>query len=201
LGTTALLITLGRTAILLWAIYVIVLFGLWLFEKYKKRNFNPLQIFLSVLIIIGIIAILLLQNNLIAQRFLTTNLSDESIVQRQTLMSQSLKMFWQSPIFGVGINNYFNNLNIYLSKENPLLIQPVHNIFLLVLAETGIVGLATFLFVLLKSFLVIIKKQNKYLLLSLLTIICLGMFDHYFLTLQQGQLLFSLVLGISFAKS
>ena len=118
MGTAALLITLSRTAILLWVIYLIVLFGLWLAEKYKKHKFNPLQIFLSLLIMYwDNCNNLLLQNNYILQRFLTTNLSDESIVQRQDLITQSLKMFWQSPIFGVGINNYFNNLNFIYQKK------------------------------------------------------------------------------------
>jgi O-antigen ligase len=110
-------------------------------------------------------------------------------------------MFQGSPIIGVGINNIYNNLNIASVKGVNFLIQPVHNIFLLVLSETGVIGLVTFLFVFLKSFLAVIKKRNIYLLLSLLAITILGMFDHYFLTLQQGQLLFSLVLGIALSKS
>jgi O-antigen ligase len=130
-----------------------------------------------------------------------TKLSDESLVQRQELVTQSLNMFWQSPVFGIGINNFFNNLSIVSPKGNTFLIQPAHNIFLLVLSETGIVGLIAFLFILSKSLLSILKKQNKYLLLCLLAIIFLGMFDHYFLTLQQGQLLLSFVLGINLAKS
>jgi hypothetical protein len=201
LGTAALVITLSRSAIFLWAIYGIVLFVLWLVEKYKNRKINPLQICFLILILIGVTAIIILQNNYVLQRFLTTSLADESVMQRQILIMQSLKMFWGNPLFSVGINNYFNNLNLNLSKESPLLIQPVHNIFLLVLAETGVIGLATFLFVLLKSLFAVLKKRNKYLLLSIFTIIFLGMFDHYFLTLQQGQLLVALVLGISFAKS
>jgi O-antigen ligase len=201
LGTTALLITLGRSAIFLWLIYLIFLFGLWLFEKYKNRKINPLQITFSILIFLGVVTILILQNNYIVQRFLTTNLSDEPLVQRRELITQSLNMFWKSPVLGVGMNNFFNNISVASLKENSFLIQPVHNIFLLVLSETGIIGLVAFLFVFLKSFLAILKKQNKYLLLSLLAIIFLGLFDHYFFTLQQGQLLLSLVLGISFAKS
>jgi O-antigen ligase len=181
LGTAALLLTLSRSAILSWIICLIVLFGLWVVEKYKKRKFNS--------------------SHLVLQRFSMTKLSDESLVQRQELVTQSLNMFWQSPVFGIGINNFFNNLSIVSPKGNTFLIQPAHNIFLLVLSETGIVGLIAFLFILSKSLLSILKKQNKYLLLCLLAIIFLGMFDHYFLTLQQGQLLLSFVLGINLAKS
>ena len=201
LGTAALLLTLSRTVILLWLVYLIILFGLWVVEKYKKGKFNSQQLTLSILIFAAIVIFIILQNNFILQRFLTTKLSDESLVQRQELITQSLNMFWQSPVFGVGINNFFNNLNAISVRENISLIQPVHNIFLLVLSETGIIGLIAFLFILAKSFLSILKKQNKYLLLCLLAIIFLGMFDHYFLTLQQGQLLFALVLGASFSRT
>jgi O-antigen ligase len=112
-------------------------------------------------------------------------------------------MFWKSPVLGVGINNYFNNLNFIASKENTFLIQPVHNVFLLALSETGLVGFCLLIFIFIKSFISVFNKKQirKYLLLAIFAIIFLGLFDHYFFTLQQGQLLLSLVLGISFAKS
>jgi O-antigen ligase len=200
-GTVILLIALSRVAIIFWAFCLIVLFGFSLAEKYKKQKFNPLLLIGISVIVLTTIIIVIMQDNFIAQRFLTTKLSDESIVQRQSLIAQSFKMFQGSPIIGVGINNIYNNLNIASVKGVNFLIQPVHNIFLLVLSETGVIGLVTFLFVFLKSFLAVIKKRNIYLLLSLLAITILGMFDHYFLTLQQGQLLFSLVLGIALSKS
>ena len=202
-GTAALLLTLSRAAIFLWLIYLIVLFGLSLDEKYKKRKFNSLQAVLLILIIVGITIILFLQNNYIVQRFLTTNLLDESLMQRQELMTQSLDMFWKNPIFGVGVNNFFNNLVIGISKQNDFLIQPVHNIFLLVLSETGVIGLVFVLSIFIKSIAMILKKkQNKvYLLMLIFATIFLGMFDHYFLTLQQGQLMLAFIIGISISKS
>jgi O-antigen ligase len=203
IGTAALFITLSRSAILLWLVYLIILFGLSLVEKYKKRNFNSLQVVLTALIILGIVAIMVVQNNFIVQRFLTTNLSDASLVQRQELATQSLNMFWKSPIFGVGINNFFNNLKIGISEQNNFLIQPVHNIFLLILSETGIVGLLFAIYIFIKGIALAVKnkQKGKYFLLLIFAVIILGMFDHYFLTLQQGQLLLSLVIGLLIAKS
>jgi O-antigen ligase len=201
LGTIALLLTLGRTASLFWLVCLSILFGLSLVEKYKKRKFNSRRLLLFIVFAAATIVFVILQNNFIVQRFITTTLSDESVVQRQELITQSLNMFWRHPIFGVGLNNFYNNLNVTILKGNNFLIQPVHNIFLLVLSETGIIGFLAFIFLLVKSFFAILKKQNKYLLLSLLAIIFLGMFDHYFLTLQQGQLLFALVLGITLSNS
>jgi O-antigen ligase len=203
IGTVTLLATLSRAAILFWIIYLIVLFGFWIFEKYKKRKLNPRYLMLLLIVVVLTTAFVYLQNNFVVQRFLTTKLSDDSLVQRQELIIQSWNMFWRSPVLGVGINNFFNNLNVGISNENNFLLQPVHNIFLLILAETGIIGFCLMIFVFIKSiFIVCKKKQNKkYLLLAIIAVISLGMFDHYFLTLQQGQLLLSLVLGIAIAKS
>ena len=203
IGTAALLLTLSRSAILVWLICLLVLFGLSLAEKYKKGKFNSLKIILPVIVVFIIGAFLFLQNNYIMQRFITTNLSDQSVVQRQELMSQSLSMFWKNPMVGVGVNNFYNNLTIITYQQKDYLIQPVHNIFLLVMSETGIIGLFFLSILFIKSAFKILKnKQNKkYLLLLIFVIIFLGMFDHYLLTLQQGQLLLSLVFGVIFAKS
>jgi O-antigen ligase len=203
LGTGALLLTLSRSAIFIWVICLIVLFGLWLVEKYKKGKFNSLKITLPFLILLTVGTFFILQNNYVVQRFITTKLSDESVIQRQDLINQSLKMFVNSPVFGVGINNFYNNLNVVASNQNNYLIQPVHNIFLLVMSETGIVGLFFLAVIFIKSIFVSLRnKQNKkYLLLLIFAIFFLGMFDHYFLTLQQGQLLITFIIGIALRKS
>jgi O-antigen ligase len=151
-----------------------------------------------VILVMIVIGYLFFQNNTFLQRFSLTKITDESITQRQELISQSINMFTKAPIFGIGINNFFNNLNISNIKSLTLLIQPVHNIFLLVLSETGLIGLGFFLYVFYKCFkqaYLLKTKEIKYLLLVLFTVIFLGFFDHYFLTLQQGQLMLSLALG------
>ena len=109
-------------------------------------------------------------------------------------------MVSKNPLFGVGINNFLNNLSFANSKQN-LLIQPVHNIFLLTFAETGIIGLCFLIALFAFAIKLTLQKQNKiYLLMAIFAIIFLGMFDHYFLTLQQGQLLFTLVISISLIR-
>jgi O-antigen ligase len=103
----------------------------------------------------------------------------------------------------VGKDNFIPAL-APLQKPMPLglYLQPVHNIFVLVLSETGIIGLIFFMW-LLMSTVRRIKKQDQVLRISffllLLIIIVTGSFDHYWLTLQQGQLLFTTVIGFSWA--
>jgi UDP-N-acetylmuramyl pentapeptide phosphotransferase/UDP-N-acetylglucosamine-1-phosphate transferase len=71
------------------------------------------------------------------------------------------------------------------------------------LSETGAIGLVFVLSIFIKSVVMILKKkQNKvYILMLIFAIIFLGMFDHYFLTLQQGQLMLAFIIGISISKS
>ena len=125
----------------------------------------------------------------------------ESIEQRLNLNTVSKGLILRKPIFGVGLGNFVNVIknypdkNLFVSNTNVWLLQPVHNIFLLTFAETGIVGLGLFLLVLFKA----ANSGTKYLIL-LLPILLTGMGDHYWLTLQQNLLLFGIVFGIVFSS-
>jgi O-antigen ligase len=200
LGTISLALTLSRGAIFLWGLYLIVIFGTFIVQKYKNKILNP-KFFLKFAIAIVAILVLYLnfQSSLLLQRFSLTRISEESLVQRKELIDQSLTMVVRNPVFGVGINNFFNNLTLSGSQLKALQIQPVHNVFLLVLSQTGIIGFSLFLYIFYKILARLISKRSKreyqYLLMIVFSVIFLGFFDHYFLTIQQGQILFSIVLG------
>jgi hypothetical protein len=102
-------------------------------------------------------------------------------------------MFLNYPVFGIGLNNFVPAMAGNLTIGPSRFLQPVHNIFLLVLSETGLTGLIG-LFVLIVYPMTRLKN-----LLPWLIIIFLGLFDHYFLTLPQGYRLFFLVWGLSFS--
>ena len=118
-------------------------------------------------------------------------------------MESSLQMIKAHPVFGVGLNNFLVNLPEFQKTHNSVFsLQPVHNIYLLVLAETGIIGFGAFMWLLFKTYYKVKSQKlkvkssiqnSKVLILSIVLI--LGLFDHYFLTLQQGQLLLAFVLG------
>ncbi len=102
---------------------------------------------------------------------------------RMQLNTIAINQWVKAPILGTGLGTsslYPRNIANYA-----LLHQPIHNIFLLVLSETGLFGLIAFLFVL--------KKRFTWLLIP---IIFLGLFDHYWLTQQQTQLLLAISLGL-----
>lgn len=182
----------SRTAALALVFYLGSFFLISIFEKYKKGKTNKISPKKFLLILVSIVFVLsLLSNSILYQRISNLNLNEESIIQRSQQAKEALSMFYQNPVLGVGLNNYFYHIdNIYF----PLGPQPVHNIFLLTLSQTGIVGLLALLSILYK-----VARINQYSLIVVTTIIILGSLDHYLLTIQQGQLI--LVLSTSMLLS
>ena len=134
------------------------------------------------------------------------NPTEESWVVRSELNAAAIKIWQQFLIFGVGLGNFLTELPKTLPSREIYFLQPVHNIYLLLLAETGIIGLVLFLWlvwiVLRRAISNKQKERGKAALLlayllSLIAYLLLGFVDHYPLTLQQGQLLLTLFLGIN----
>lgn len=128
-----------------------------------------------------------------------------AVLRREQLSNYALKTFIENPLAGIGLNNF---INVLASDEvlvgTSRFLQPVHNIFLLILSETGILGmlgvLAIFSYAVWSNFWSK-NKFSKVILGNLFMLIFLGLFDHYFLTLPQGQRLFFMLLGLSFRRN
>ena len=202
ISSIALLLTFGRVAILLWLFLVLFIVGRNIFKMAKTFRIRVFFVFLLAMGLIILSTSPLVHE--ISLRFLQTSLSDESVTERTELLSASLKMMQAHPFIGVGLDNFIPAL-APLQKPMPLglYLQPVHNIFVLVLAETGIVGFVLFIWFLVVTVKRIMSQESgirNMLSCLLLIIFFTGSFDHYWLTLQQGQLLFAMILGLSWAR-
>jgi O-antigen ligase len=175
-GIIALVLTFSRSA---WV--VAVLGSMYVIFRNKKRILFSI-IFCAILIVFFIVK--------------TMNVQDESVVVREQLNTAAILMFRASPVIGNGLGNFLVRLPDYLVSRTIYFLQPAHNIYLLLLSETGIVGFSIFLWVIWKSGKNIFRKFSLS-HLSLFTILLLGLVDHYFLTLQHGQLLFAVFLSLS----
>lgn len=127
------------------------------------------------------------------------NFDSLSLIRREELSEIAIKMWASSPFLGVGLNNF-----ILKSAEQVLVgpsrfLQPVHNIFLLALTETGVVGLAGLLILIGYPIWKGYRLQVTGYSIIWAIIIFLGLFDHYFLTLPQGYRLLFLIWGLSFS--
>jgi len=177
------------------------------------------QIVITIGVVLGLVGY---QWPAVSSRFdITQNdIEQESVATRIEQWEQFKNIYTAVPWFGLGVGQY----TLKLEQDDTKLFgwhydaeeagweyslshqvwdyQPVHNIYLLALAETGAVG-GLLLIWLLLSVLVIgwqAAWRNRHLLgwgiwLGYATILIIGVFDHYFWTLQQGRLI--LFLGIS----
>lgn len=197
LGIFALFLTLSRTTICLFSILLICGFFISI-TTWKKR------LIAGVIAGLGLLTGLVLFGSVILGRFMSSSFLEESFLVRVDLLSNAWWMIASHPFWGVGLLNFLVNLPAYQQTQNFYLhLQPVHNIFFLLFAETGIFGMLAvvgFLFFTIRH---VWKAHKTPLRLAslwmLMSIFFLGMFDHYFLTLQQGQLLLAFTLGLSWS--
>jgi O-antigen ligase len=118
--------------------------------------------------------------------------------KRIFLFLPTLKIISQYPIFGVGLGGYLPALaqNLPANQITPSILQPIHNIILLMLSEVGIIGMAIIIFIIQKT-----KALAYPFFPELLSIILLtGSFDHYWYTLPQNQLIMLIAIYLSFNK-
>jgi len=125
--------------------------------------------------------------------FLQATTDPLTVNKRIELMKNSITIILHYPIQGVGLGSYLVEQANFSSKYYLFFNQPVHNIFLLFISETGLI-IGGFLLCFLISLLVS-RRVTKNQWLVILSIVFTGFFDHYWLTLEQNFLLAGLVMG------
>jgi hypothetical protein len=161
-------------------------------------------------IINGVVALLIAELGFVLWMRLS-DLSQSSSLRVEGLM-QALQVFDSNPM-GVGFRSYTLAIDqVTNTAIMPWEYQPVHNIFMLLLTELGIFGLLLgtwfFMFSILKlyerrkSFLTSQRLKKKRLLLCAMFVIAIiGLFDHYWLSLNQGLAVMTLFFGLASAFS
>ena len=185
---TAIVLTFSKSAIL-----ALLLCPVLLLVKIKSPKQHPQLLFLIAAIVFSFLWPLLTR--------MGQSTLPNTLVERSLLAQESLHAVSQQSVFGIGLNNIFEKLTSLRTTDLTWLLQPVHNIFLLSFVETGFVGLLLFSYLFFKAFEKSSAKEkivSSVLSTSLFAVVLTGFFDHHWLTLQQNQLLFSIVLGISF---
>lgn len=202
-GSVGLLLTLSRIPSILWLLFLTYqgvrkareLLG-------TKRLFTARTLFFTALGVTGTIASIVLLRTyffLLLHRIAESSLLEESFVVRADLMRTALRLITEHLLIGVGLGNFLITSIQYRDPQEPLFyaVQPVHNIFLLLWAEIGTLGLILFIWFVVRSYRHAGTAGKRMLFIVLL----LGLFDHYLLTLQQGQLLLAFVLGYCWVRA
>lgn len=119
-----------------------------------------------------------------------------SFQKRTELMFDSLQIIKQYPLWGTGIGAYLYAQQQFPSRYPYFFLQPVHNIFLLFIAQAGIpIGI----FILVFGIISVVKiLKHTHMTIPFLAFLATGMIDHYSLTLQQNMLLAAVLSGILF---
>lgn len=126
--------------------------------------------------------------------FITAKGDPLSFQKRIYLVKSAMQIVFQHPIFGTGIGNYIIAQAQFPIPYSYLFLQPVHNIFLLLLSEIGIIPFGILIYTIYRMFKKIHLSEVS---IVLLFVICFtGFFDHYWFTLQQNMLLIPVVFAL-----
>jgi|GEM_PF-6663781 len=121
--------------------------------------------------------------------FLFFQFKSVSVIERINQLKISSYLFFKHPFFGTGASTFIYSITNFEKFEKRIyVLQPVHNIFILFLVEYGLFGISYVIF--------LAKRYKKYLRITtfVLFILVFGVFDHFFMSINQGLLLVSLTI-------
>ena len=165
-------------------------------------TFSRIAIVLSILILLLLLlkAILIVKDKvlsisplLLLERF--TNLfscRDSGWRDRVELLRSSWEVLKENYILGTGIGNYVRGMANYVPTTlgGIPLVQPVHNIFVLILAELGVLGFLIYFYILFRLLIKNIGKFTIFKLMVVISILGIGFWDHFLVSLPQGIMIF-----------
>ena len=196
----ALFFTFSRSAALAWFVSLAVLIFIAIFRK----KFLALQIFTKAFLLS--IAVLLAVNFLFPGAWVTRlkaqgDLEVRSLAERQLSFTQIDWHNYQQLALGQGLgtNTYiaYQKNNLSEQKLPPYVVQPIHNFYLLVLAEGGIITCLFLLYFLFRAFLKKqLQKPNLISLGILISVLLVSLLDHYLWTTWTGILLLFITLSL-----
>lgn len=178
--TTAALVFLSFSKIAILTLAVLTIAYLWRVKFYAACRFC---FFARICVLAVISAVVLL-----------VKADPLTVAKRIELLKNAFMIIATHPIFGVGAGNYVVAQNEFSSHFLNFLNQPVHNIFVLMFAEHGIIFSVFTIFFLFNY----VKKniKNNTFLFLVLAVFVTGVFDHYWLTLQQNILLIPVIFAL-----
>ena len=185
-----LIVSFSRSA---WLVFTVGFLGIFFMFKEKRNELVKVGfVFLGVVLIwMSAFSPLFLARTQGEARLEKKSVTDrvEYVAQAQELIREH---FW----LGVGAGNYTNAVHEKNPQKKIWEIQPVHNVFLLVWAELGLVGLTLWLVFLGSVFLMGYKKNKIFTLVLYASCFMLYVLDHWLWTSHFGLLFFFLLLGL-----
>ncbi|MFH1867009.1 MAG: O-antigen ligase family protein [Patescibacteria group bacterium] len=166
--------------------------GLWWFKNREQKKYLSRAGIFSIIIFI-ILGTIYWQPT-VGRILGGSRLEQQSIEQRAGSVGESASLLETSWWRGTGIGNYTVGLQQFDPSNPGYRYQPVHNIFLLILTELGIIGLLLFLWIWLTA---LLRKPFAIYHLLLAAVFVTAMFDHYWWTVPSMFLLLWLIIAHS----
>ncbi len=198
----ALVLSFSRTSWVVALIIMLVMVLVAIFRKRERFIWLPL-----VALLLGAGVAVGWQWSNVTGRFSTeSRLEQKSVEDRVGSLGDWGKIISGHEFAGVGTGNYTQALIQLKPNQKVWTYKPIHDIYLLITAETGAVGLAIWLwmmFVVGWLWLKLIRQNwaNWWLGLPLIGILGAGVVDHWAVSFQQGRLLFFLALALIILES
>ncbi len=179
-----------------------------------KKNFSKINIIIVLILLIGITAAIFWPQ--ITSRGIDSNPEDSySLSGRELYNHLASTIIKNHLLLGVGPGLFVNYSKQYLDEGAEWWqLQPVHNVYLLILSEHGLLGFITFIIFIINMLSQIryfnFKQKGNYyinqiLVISLTSILfsffIIMLFDHYLWDIQQGALCFWLILGLFYSST
>lgn len=202
--TSNIIVTFSRTT---WTAATISICMLFLFYFiHTKKKFS--QLVAPIITICATICVFMLFFNTLLFSRVThdTQAIHNSFDDRKTYMTHAIDLISQNPLLGTGIGNYTNTAYHTHNASDPIwFFQPVHNAYVLICAEIGIIGLliiCIFIVICITSFFRNKLWKSSYRITYILiffTVCIISFFDHWPWSSHFGILFSTLCIGL-FAK-
>lgn len=166
------------------------------------RNFRKVGDLLSSynlgFIILFAVVIFSLREPMIARVTGNGRLEEKSILERTLTYKQGWDIIKDNWLLGTGMGNY--TLEVYSRHPDYKIweCQPIHDFFMLIWAELGIIGLLLILFSCYAILKATLKSPQNNLFFLFVFMIFISISDHYFWTLYPGMILWWLGMGLIF---
>lgn len=123
----------------------------------------------------------------------------KSFSERFDLIYSSQSVFQQISLPGIGIGQFVFTLSHFQSLD--WMLQPIHNVYVLLVLELGVVGFIFFGYFLYKLFINVPRGTISIHLFGIFSgFLLISLFDHYFWDIRVGQNLLWILLGLMYSS-
>lgn len=161
-----LLMTLKRGPLMWCAAGLLVSYYVFSSDKKSSRLFKVIALLLSALILVNVLSDFVPQVRQLMERFQMTDVEDGGVTflsGREVLYEAAWILFRQNPIWGVGWGGYAAAASKYTGYK----MMTAHNIYLQLLAETGVVGFSIYMLYFISAIILGVKclgRTRKYII-------------------------------------